>query len=88
MITISRGRVALARAAGAVPSTKKILSIAMLGLLCACGGVPVTTTSFNGVHTASAPTSKDDPRLGQPRFHRDEGGGGAWWTDAGTPGID
>ena len=87
MITISRERVALACATGLVPSAKKILSIAVLALLCACSGMPVTTTSFNGMHYTSAPTSKDDPRLGQPRFYRDEGGD-AWWTHAATPGIN
>lgn len=66
---------------------KKILSLALLGLLCACAGAPVTTTSFNGLHYQSAPTSKDDPRLGQPRFYKDDGDGG-WWTHASTPGVN
>ena len=66
---------------------KKILSIALLGLLCACGSAPVTYSSFNGMNYKSAPTSKNDPRLGQPRFYRDEGDN-AWWTHAATPGVN
>ena len=66
---------------------KKILSIVLLGLLCACGSAPVTYTSFNGMNYTSAPTSKNDPRLGQPRFYRDEGDN-AWWTHAATPGVN
>ena len=66
---------------------KKILSITLLGLLCACGSAPVTYTSFNGMNYTSAPTSKNDPRLGQPRFYRDEGDD-AWWTHAATPGVN
>ena len=66
---------------------KKILSIALLALLCACGSAPVTYTSFNGMNYTSAPTSKNDPRLGQPRFYRDEGDD-AWWTHAATPGVN
>ncbi len=46
-----------------------------------------TTTSFNGTHHQSGPTSKDDPRLGQPRFYKDDGDGG-WWTHASTPGVN
>ncbi len=66
---------------------KKILSIALLGLVCACSSTPVTTTSFNGMHYTSAPSSKNDPRLGQPRFYRDESDN-AWWTHAATPGVN
>jgi len=43
-------------------------------------------TSFNGTNYTSAPTSANDPRLGQPRFYRDEGDD-AWWTHASTPGT-
>ena len=43
---------------------KKILLLALLGLLCACSTSPVMVTSFNGVHYTSAPTSANDPRLG------------------------
>ena len=66
---------------------KKILSLVLLGLLCACASAPVTYTSFNGMNYTSAPTSKNDPRLGQPRFYRDEGDH-AWWTHASTPGVN
>ena len=65
----------------------KFLSLALLGLLCACGSAPVTTTSFNGMHYQSGPTSKDDPRLAQPRFYKDDGDAG-WWTHASTPGVN
>jgi hypothetical protein len=66
---------------------KKILSLALLGLLWACGSAPVTRTSFNGVHYLSGPTSKDDPRLGQPSFYKDDGENG-WWSHASTPGVN
>ena len=66
---------------------KKILSIVLPGLLCACSSAPMTHTSFNGMNDTSAPTSKNDPRLGLPRFYRDEGDN-AWWTHTATPGVN
>jgi len=66
---------------------KTIAALALVGLLCACSSAPTMQTSLNGVHYSSAPTSIDDPRLGQPHFYRDEGDNG-WWSHAGTPGIN
>jgi hypothetical protein len=66
---------------------KKIPSLVLLGLLCACSSAPVVTTSLNGMNYTSAPTGKSDPRLGQPRFYRDERDS-AWWTHAATPGVN
>jgi hypothetical protein len=43
-------------------------------------------TSFSGMNYTSAPTSADDPRIGQPQFYRDEGDN-AWWAHASTPGA-
>ena len=65
---------------------KKILSLTLPGLLCACGSAPVVHTSVNGMNYTSAPTSVHDPRLGQPSFYRDEGDN-AWWSHASTPGL-
>ena len=66
---------------------KKILSLAFLALLGACSSAPTFSSSFNGMHYTSAPTSKDDPRLAQPHFYRDESES-AWWTHASTPGVN
>jgi hypothetical protein len=68
-------------------SMKKILSLSLLALLGACSTTPSISTSFSGMHYTSAPTSKDDPRLGKPSFYRDEGDN-AWWTHASNPGVN
>jgi hypothetical protein len=65
---------------------KYILSLALVGLLCACSSAPTMQTSFNGMRYTSAPTSIDDPRLAHPQFYRDDGDD-AWWSHAGTPGT-
>ena len=66
---------------------KKILSLALLGLLCACGSAPVTYTSFNGMHYTSGPTSINDPRLGQRTYYSDDADHG-WWMHASNPGVN
>ena len=54
----------------------------------ASGRYACRTIPADSPRNTSAPTSKDDPRLGQPHFYRDEGSGDAWWTHAGTPGVN
>jgi hypothetical protein len=57
---------------------KPVLIVLCTVLLPACSSAPVMRASFNGSNFTSAPTSKSDPRLGQPRFYSDESDSISW----------
>lgn len=63
---------------------KKLLIVAYVLLMCGCSTAPTMSTSFNGQHFTSAPTSANDPRLGRPSFYRDESDN-AWWMHDSRP---